>query len=119
MTVPWMIQFLVRIPSDIATWLLFGALAIGALVEWRQGHIGRPAIAANALLLWQIFFHDWSGLPGWLQYYLDGSTVIGGVALGSYALKAPLASPFYTFALWGYGSITILLLVAAWTQHVI
>lgn len=93
--------------------LVVAALVIGAIVEIRQGHIGRPMIAVNALLLWQLFYGTWGDLPTWLQAYLNGGTILGGLALISYATKVSLPTEFYKLAFLAYGSISVGVVVVA------
>jgi len=54
MTIPFMVGGLVFIPKIISYGMLI-LLVLFGIKEFRQGHIGRLGIAANAFLLWQIF----------------------------------------------------------------
>jgi len=98
------------IPKGIFLIGLVG-IFIAGLVEFRQGHIGRPAIFANALLLWQIFFSVWSTLPLWLNWYLNIGSIVGMIAIISYIPRHHLPTEFYKFCFILYGSLSILLVI--------
>jgi hypothetical protein len=106
-------EFAAVVKEGAALGLVIAALAIGALVEFRQGHIARPMIAVNALLLWQLFYADWSSLPTWLQVYLNGGSVVGVIAMASYTTKVSLPNGFYKVAFLVYGSLSIGIVIAA------
>ncbi|MES2154424.1 MAG: hypothetical protein V4510_04740 [bacterium] len=101
------------LPSATASLVVLAAVAIGVLVERRQHFIARPAIFGNALMLWQVFFDKWRSLPDWLQVYLNVGSFIGALALVSYVTRARLPTPFYRFSLYGYGSLTVLILIGS------
>jgi hypothetical protein len=110
---PLMLKEWVLLPKSFSYLVIFG-LILAAIVQRRQGHISRPAIVANAFLLWQIFYGEWNRLPEWLQWYLNIGTICALVALGSYLLKESLPTDFYQFCYYVYGSITILVLIWSW-----
>lgn len=100
------------IPKGIFLLGLLGVLVAG-IAEFRQGHIGRPAIFINSLLLWQIFFSVWGILPIWMQWYLNVGSIVGLVALVSYipATRFSLSTEFYKFCYYIYGSLSIILVI--------
>ena len=110
MVSPWMDGNLVFIPKPVC-WLGLVILLLAALKEHRQGHIGRIGIAANAFLLWQIFFSAWDMLPEWFQWYLNFGTVVAIIAIISYVFRKSLPSEFYDICYILYGSLTVLLAV--------
>lgn len=89
---------------------LVGVLVAG-IAEIRQGHIGRPAIFINALLLWQIFFSVFAILPGWLQWYLNIGSIAGLIAILAYIPKKSLPKEFYQVCFFLYGSISVIFVV--------
>jgi uncharacterized membrane protein len=111
---PFMLETLVVIPKDFSS-LAIIVLLLAGLVQYRQGHISRPAVVGNAFLLWQIFYADWNDLPSLLQLYLNIGTIIAVVALASYLLKESLPSEFYTFCYLFYGSVSVLIVILWWT----
>src|SRR3989344_5694167 len=111
MTIPFFPGILVfSIPKAIFLIGILGILIAG-LVEFRQGHIGRPAIFVNSLLLWQIFFSVWAILPALMQWYLNIGTIAGLIALIAYIPKWKLPKGFYQFCFFFYGSISIVLAI--------
>ncbi len=100
------------IPKGIFLIGLIGILVAG-IVEYRQGHIGRPAIFINALLLWQIFYSVWAMLPSFLQWYLNLGSVVGIVALIAYIpiTRFKLPKEFYTVSYFLYGSLSIIAVI--------
>lgn len=109
--IPLMPRTFIVIPSTAASLVLVACVVLGAIVERRQHYIARPAIFANAVLLWQVFFDDWGTLPAWLQTYLNVGSLVGVLAVVSYLWRFKLPSGFYRFSLYTYGSFTILVLV--------
>lgn len=107
MVSPWMDESLIFIPKPVC-WLGLAILLLAALKEYRQGYIGRIGIAANAFLLWQIFFSAWNTLPEWFQWYLNVGTIVAITAMISYVFKESLPSEFYDFCYIFYGSLTVL-----------
>jgi len=106
--IPFMVDGLVFVPKALSLLILAG-LVIAGIVELRHGAwIGRPALAANAFFLWQIFFPFWVTLPGIVQIYLNIGTIIAAIALGSYFLGRSLPSEFYQITFLGYGSISVI-----------
>lgn len=101
-----------NIPKGIFLIGLIGILVAG-IVEYRQGHIGRPAIFINSLLLWQIFYSTWAMLPAFFQWYLNVGSVVGVVALIAYIpiTRFKLPKEFYTFSYFLYGSLSIIAVV--------
>ena len=89
-------SFIFNIPEGIFLIGLVGIFVAG-IVEFRQGHIGRPAIFINSLLLWQIFYSLWISLPQLLQLYLNIGSIVGVIALVSYIPRKRLPSEFYKF----------------------
>ena len=110
MAFPFMIGSLVFIPKVISYIALVG-LVIAGIAEFRQGHIGRIGIAANAFLLWQIFFPIWSNIPNWFQWYLNVGTILAVIAIPSYLFRFSLPSEFYTFSFICYGSFSVILAI--------
>lgn len=110
MPIPLMVGSLVFIPKVISYIALIG-LVIAGIAEIRQGHIGRIGIAANAFLLWQIFFPIWSTIPNWFQWYLNVGTILAAIAIPSYLFRFSLPSEFYTFSFIGYGSFSVILAI--------
>ena len=103
-----MVSGLVFVPKALSLLVLAG-LIIAGIVELRHGSwIGRPALAANAFFLWQIFFPFWATLPGIVQIYLNLGTIIAAIALGSYLLGRSLPNEFYQVTFLGYGSISVI-----------
>ena len=110
MIIPFMISQLIFIPKIISL-LVLGGLILASIVEFRQGHIGKIAIAGNAFLLWQIFFSNWGGLPIWFQWYLNIGTILAVIAIPSYLFKKSLPTWFYQGAFILYGSISVIITV--------
>ena len=110
MTIPFMIEDLIFIPKIISYGTLI-LLVLFGIKEFRQGYIGRLGIAANAFLLWQIFYGDWSKLPSWFQWYLNISTILAIVGILSYLFKIRLRTNFYQIAFLGYGSLAVLIAI--------
>lgn len=111
MVFPFMIGEMIFIPKVASLLGLFG-IFIAGLMERRQGHIGRIGIAANAILLWQIFFAVWDILPDWFQWYLNIGTVLMIIALVSYFTKLfRLPTLFYQVSYYLYGSFSIIFVV--------
>lgn len=105
---PFMIGGLVFVPKALSLLILLG-LVIAGIVELKHGSwIGRPALAANAFFLWQIFFPVWAMLPSLVQIYLNIGTIIAAIALGSYFLGKSLPNEFYQVTFLGYGSISVI-----------
>ncbi|MEJ2267532.1 MAG: hypothetical protein P8X70_00450 [Nanoarchaeota archaeon] len=98
------------IPKGIFLIGLIGILIAG-IVEFRRGHIGRPGIFINAILLWQIFFSIWNTLPNWLQLYINGGSIVGLVAIIAYIPKWKLPKQFYQICFLLYGSISIIIII--------
>lgn len=108
MTLPaLMSDGLVFLPQPVPLVALVVILVAG-IAEFRQGYVGRPAIAANAFFLWQIFYSSWSLLPVWFQGYLDLGTVFAVIAILSYLMSESLPSEFYQLSFILYGSFSIL-----------
>ena len=102
-----MFEGLVFVPKLISYISLLG-LIIAGIAEFRQGHIGRLGIAANAFLLWQIFFSVWGALPIWVQWYLNVGTILAVIAIFSYLFKLSLIKEFYQVAFILYGSFSLI-----------
>ncbi len=102
----------ISLPKVVFLVGLVGVFVAG-LAEFRQGHIGRPAIFINALLLWQIFYSAWNTLPNWFQLYLNTGTVVGLIAIIAYIPepKIKLPTKFYQFCYYAYGSFSIIAVV--------
>ena len=98
------------IPKGIFLVGLAGILVAG-IAEFRQGHIGRPAIFINALLLWQVFFSVFATLPVWLQWYLNIGSIVGIIAILAYIPRQKLPTEFYQFCYYAYGSLSIILVI--------
>jgi len=107
---PLMIDSLVFLPKSISM-LAIIVLIFTGIVEFRQGHIGRVGIFANAFLLWQIFYSSWQILPNWFQLYLDVGTAVGIVALLAYLAKEKLPTEFYQISFILYGSFSVILAI--------
>ena len=103
-------QLILNIPEGIFLLGLIGIFVAG-IVEFRRGYIGRPAIFANSLLLWQIFFSFWVTLPLWMQWYLNVGSIVGLIAILAYIPKARLPTEFYQFCYYAYGSISLLIVI--------
>ena len=112
---PLMLKGLIFMPETVSFLLIVG-LMVGGLVEYRQGHVSRPAMVGNAFLLWQIFYGDWNLLPDLLQLYLNIGTIVASAALGSYLLRASLPSEFYVVGYLFYGSVSVLVVIMWWTK---
>ncbi len=110
MTIAFMVESLVFIPKIISYGMLFLLILFG-IKEFRQGHIGRLGIVANAFLLWQIFYSDWSKLPELFQWYLNGGTILSIIAIPSYLFNVRLPTKFYQIAFLGYGSLSVLIAI--------
>ena len=110
MVVPFMLAFLIFVPPVISYIALIGLLIAG-IVELRQGYIGRPAIAGNALLLWQIFFSSFSTLPEFFQWYLNIGTIIAILALMAYFFRLMLPTRVYQLCFIFYGSLSVIMAV--------
>lgn len=102
--------FVLGIPKGLFLLGLVGVLVAG-IAEFRQGHIGRPAIFINSLLLWQIFFSVWTILPTAIQWYLNIGSIAGLIAIIAYMPKWSLPTEFYQFCYYAYGSLSIILVV--------
>lgn len=85
-----------------------------AIVNIRQGHVGRPSIVANVVLLWQIFYPRWYLLPSQIQLYLNVGTIIAIIAGISYFAKISLPTEYYKFAFIGYSAFSILIIISTW-----
>lgn len=99
-----------NIPKGVFLVGLIGIFVAG-IAEFRKGHIGRPAIFANSILLWQIFFSIWTTLPLWLHWYLNIGSVVGLIAIIAYVPKWKLPTKFYQFCYYLYGSFSIILVI--------
>lgn len=111
MTIALFPQFLTfDIPRGL---FLLGLVAVfvAGITEFRQGHIGRPAIFINALFLWQIFFSVWGILPVWMQWYLNVGSIAGLIAIIAYVPKWRLPTEFYQFCYYAYGSLSIIIVI--------
>src|SRR5437870_2459704 len=104
---PLMDPNLVFLPKPVAI-LGIILLLVAAIAEMRQHYIGRIGIAANAFLLWQIFFSYWNLLPDWFQLYLDLGSVVAVVAILFYLAKESLPTEFYQFSFMFYSSLSVL-----------
>lgn len=111
MTIPFMFNTLVFVPK-IISYIGLVILVVAGIAEFRQGHIGRIGIAANAFLLWQIFFPIWTNLPILLQWYLNIGTIFAIIALVAYIIKIRLPTEYYQIAFIGYGSFSVILAIA-------
>jgi len=107
MVSPWMIQQFIFLSPTISTLALI-VLLVAGIAEFRKRHIGRVAIFANSVLLWQFFFDKFATLSGVMQWYLNIGTAIGLIALGAYLIKERLPTEFYDIAFVFYGSISVL-----------
>lgn len=103
-------SLILAIPRGVFLLGIIG-LFIAGIAEFRRGHIGRPAIFVNALLLWQIFFSVWATLPIWMQWYLNVGSIVGLVALIAYIPKWRLPKEFYQVCFILYGSISIIIII--------
>jgi len=103
-----MIGTFIFVPKIISYIGLIG-LIIAGIAEFRQGHIGRLGIAANAFLLWQIFFNVFTQLPIWFQWYLNIGTLFAIIAIPSYLFKFSLPKEFYQISFILYGSFSIII----------
>jgi len=104
-------SLILDIPRGIFLIGLIGVFVAG-IAEFRKGHIGRPAIFVNAILLWQIFFSIWANLPNWMQLYLNGGSIAGLIAIIAYFPKWKLPTKFYKICFILYGSISIIVVIA-------
>jgi hypothetical protein len=86
-------------------------MVVAGIAEARQGHIGRLGIAANAFLLWQVFYSVWQKLPDLFQWYLNLGTVVGVIAILSYLTKTRMPKEFYQLCYLFYGSFSVLLTI--------
>ena len=77
---------LLFIPKEFNLILALG-LGFAVLVQFRQGHIGRPGIVANSFIVIEMFTPHWDKLPEIIQLYLYGALVFGIIAAVSYSLK--------------------------------
>ena len=107
MTPAFMLPQLVFIPRNLSLLFIIGLILAG-IVEYRQGHIGRVAVAGNVFLQWQIFFGYWTHLPVWFQWYLNLGTVIAVIALLTYFLHRSLPGTFYDLAVFMFGSFAVI-----------
>ena len=107
-----MIEQFIFLPPSISTLALI-VLLVAGIAEFRKGHIGRVAIFANSMLLWQFFFDKFIALPGLIQWYLNIGTAIGLIALGAYLIKERLPAEFYDIAFVLYGSISVLIVLGS------
>jgi len=108
------------IPENPITWFILqplplqlavGGLALAAIQQFNQGHIGRVGIATAAILVIQMAYPIWGNLaPIWRIYTLI-SVIFGGVATVSYLTKTSLNTQFYRTAFWLYGGVTIILVM--------
>ena len=105
--IPLMDGSLVFLPKQVS-FLALIILFVAGIAEFRQGYIGRVAIAGNAFLLWQIFFPYWTLLPQWFQGYLDLGSIAGTIAIVSYLARESLPTEFYELSYLLYGSLSIL-----------
>ena len=103
-------SLILDIPKGIFLIGLIGVFVAG-IAEFRKGHIGRPAIFVNAILLWQIFFSIWATLPIWMQWYLNGGSIVGLIAIIAYIPKWRLPKEFYQICFFLYGSISIVIVI--------
>ncbi|MEM2939306.1 MAG: hypothetical protein QXU95_03410 [Candidatus Bathyarchaeia archaeon] len=101
---------MVILPESFSFLAILG-LFLTAIMEIRQGHIGRIDIALNVFLLWQIYYPKWAMLSELFQWYLNISTPFAIVAILSYLIEESLPTEFYRFALILYGSLTILFII--------
>ncbi len=102
-----MVEQFIFIPEPISILGILALLVVG-IAEIRQGHIGRPGIAANAFLLWQAFYWKWTQIPEWFQWYLNIGTIVAIIAIVFYLFKVSLPKQFYQFCFFLYGSISVL-----------
>jgi hypothetical protein len=68
-------------------------ILVGLIVETQ--YVGRIAIFMNAVAL-TTFFYKFTGLPDWLIWYINLSTIAGIIAILSYIFDESLPSEFYT-----------------------
>lgn len=112
MVAPFMMSSLILLPPLVSVGALILLLIYG-YIEMRQQYIGRIAMVANVFLLWQIFYNNFQQLPGALQWYLDIGSVIAIVGLITYLSRSSLPTGFYRIGFLFYGSISILVVIAA------
>jgi hypothetical protein len=84
---------------------------VTGIAEFRQGYIGRVAIFANAILLWQLFFSVFGILPIWFQWYLNVGSIVGLIAIIAYFPKWKLPTEFYQICFVLYGSVSVIVAV--------
>jgi len=105
-----MLSSLIVLPKSVSLIAMI-ILFVAGIAEYRQGHIGRVAIAGNAFLLWQIFFGVWEKLPDYFQWYLNLGTVVAVIAIASYITRESLPTEFYQFCYLAYGSFSVLITI--------
>jgi hypothetical protein len=105
-----MLPSFIVLPKSVSL-IVMVVLLVAGIAEYRQGHIGRIAIAGNAFLLWQIFFGVWEKLPNFFQWYLNLGTVVAVIAIISYVTRESLPTEFYQFCYFAYGSFSVLLTI--------
>jgi len=70
-------------------------IVIGLIVEKR--YLSRISIFSNAVAL-TTFFYNFTNLPNWLILYINALSIVGILALVSYALRISLPQQFYLIA---------------------
>lgn len=79
-------------------------LLLAAVQQFRQGYIGRVAIAGSAILIVQYAYPRWPALPEIWQLYTIIAAVFGIIAGVSYLDKQRLPTEFYKASLLLYGA---------------
>ena len=118
MVQPYMIGSLILLPPLISLGAMVLLMILG-YAEVRRTYIGRVAMVANVLLLWQVFYSKFPQLPGYLQWYLNIGSILAGIGLLTYLSRSSLPSEFYRVTFLLYGSFSVLLVVGAYLAGII
>lgn len=104
-TIDWFIDL-----SFVFQLALLG-LGLAAVQQFRQGYIGRVAIAGAAILVIQQAYPRWHSLSEIWQVYTGLAGVFGVIAGVSYLSKTSLSTEFYKIALLLYGAVPVILVL--------
>lgn len=91
--------------------LTITALGLGAIQQFRQGHIGRVGIFSAGALVLGTAYPIWSQLSEVWRIYAMIAVPFMGVAGLSYLSKTSLPSEFYKLALLLYGAAPVILVL--------
>lgn len=87
------------------------ALGIGAVQQFRQGHIGRVGIVSAGAIVLGTAYPIWSQLTGIWRIYAMVAAPFAFIAGISYITKISLFTGFYKIAYLLYGAIPVILVL--------